>query len=134
MKISQKVFNSQSGHEYILKMIKFNVEKAITPKESKPKLRFICSARCLMVLYIGVTFRVNITNGIRVMERAKEYGIMAMFNVRRAITQKVGKSELRFMCSPRCLIVLYIGVKFYKNISNGITVMERTRNYEALTD
>ena len=36
------------------------------------------------------------------------------------------------MCSEHCLIMLYIGVKFHENISNGIRVMERTRNYEAL--
>ena len=37
---------------------------------------------------------------------------MAMFNVQRAITLKVGKPELRFMCSAHCLIVLYICMKF----------------------
>ena len=38
------------------------------------------------------------------------------------------------MCSARRLKVLYIGVKFRENISNSFRVMERTRNYEALTD
>ena len=38
------------------------------------------------------------------------------------------------MCSANRLIGLYIDVKFRENISNGIRVMERTRNYEALTD
>ena len=38
------------------------------------------------------------------------------------------------MCSAHCLIVLYIGVKFRENISYAIKVMERTRNYKALTD
>ena len=53
---------------------------------------------------------------------------MTMFNVQYAITPKVGKSELRFMCSARRLIVLYlICVKFRENITNGIRVMERTR-------
>ena len=41
---------------------------------------------------------------------------MAMFNVQRAITPKVGKPELRFMCSALWLIVLYICVKFRENI------------------
>ena len=35
---------------------------------------------------------------------------MAMFNLQRAITSKVGKPELQFMCSARRLIVLYICV------------------------
>ena len=42
---------------------------------------------------------------------------MAMFNVSRAITPKVDKPELRFMCSARRLMVLYICVKFDENIS-----------------
>ena len=43
---------------------------------------------------------------------------MAMFNVQRAIIPKVGKPELRFMCSARRLIVLYSYVKFRENISS----------------
>ena len=50
-----------------------------------------------------------------------------MFNVQRAITPKVSKSELRFMNSARRLMVLYICVKFCENIKNGIRLMERTR-------
>ena len=38
------------------------------------------------------------------------------------------------MCSAYRLKVLYIAVKFRENISNGIRVMERTRNHKALTD
>ena len=45
---------------------------------------------------------------------------MAMFNVQRAITPKLGKPELRFMCSALPLIVLYIFVKFGENISDSI--------------
>ena len=59
---------------------------------------------------------------------------MDMFNVQRAITQKVDKPELRFMCSARCLVVLYICVNFRENISDVIRVMERTRMMGALTD
>ena len=51
---------------------------------------------------------------------------MAMFDVQRAITPKVGKPELWFMCSVHCLMVLYIAVKFRENISNDIRVMEWT--------
>ena len=51
---------------------------------------------------------------------------MAMFNIQRAMTPKVGKPELWFMCSAHCLIVLYICVKFGKIISDYIRVMERT--------
>ena len=58
---------------------------------------------------------------------------MAMFSVPRVITPKEGKSTLRFMCSAHRLMVLYLDVKFRQNISNGIRVMEQTRNYDALT-
>ena len=51
---------------------------------------------------------------------------MAMFNFQRAITQKVGKLELQFMCSACRLTVIYICVKFLKNITNSIRVMEWT--------
>ena len=40
---------------------------------------------------------------------------MAVFNVQRAITPKVGKPELQFMCSASHLIVSYICVKFCEN-------------------
>ena len=52
---------------------------------------------------------------------------MAMFNVQRAITPKVCKSELGFMCSACHLKVLYICVKFGENILNGFQLTERTR-------
>ena len=35
---------------------------------------------------------------------------MAMFNIQRAITPKVGKPGLRFMCSECRLLVLYINL------------------------
>ena len=38
------------------------------------------------------------------------------------------------MCSAHSLIVFNNDVKFRDNISNGIRLMERTRDYEALMD
>ena len=65
----------------------------------------------------------------------QEYMVeIAMFHVQRAITPKVGKTELWFMCSAHRLMVLYIAVKFHENSSNDIRVMERTRNHKALRD
>ena len=48
-------------------------------------------------------------------------------NTHRAITPKVGKPELRFMCSASRLMVLNVCVKFHENMSSGFKVMERTR-------
>ena len=56
----------------------------------------------------------------------------AIFNIQRAITLKVGKQELRFMCSACGLMVFNICVKFHENMSSGFKVMERTRTL--LTD
>ena len=53
-------------------------------------------------------------------------------NTYRAITSKVGKSELRFMCSAHLLKVFNLCVKFHENMSSGFKVMELTR--KLLTD
>ena len=57
---------------------------------------------------------------------------MAIFNIQRAITLKVGKQELQFMCSARRLIVFNIYVKLHENMSSCFKVMELTRRL--LTD
>ena len=45
------------------------IQKGITPKMSKKELRFLWSARRLMMLYISVKFHENIVNGFQVMKR-----------------------------------------------------------------
>ena len=52
---------------------------------------------------------------------------MKIVNTQRAITPKVGKSELRLMCSASGLMVFNVCVKFHENVSSGFKVMERTR-------
>ena len=47
-------------------------------------------------------------------------------NTQRAITPKVGKPELPFMCSASRLMVFNVYVKFHENMSSGFKVMERT--------
>ena len=42
--ISCKVFNLQSGHEYMVDTAMFNVQRAITLKVGKPELQFMCFA------------------------------------------------------------------------------------------
>ena len=64
MKTSETVYNLQSGHEYMVEMAMFNVQRAITPKVGKPELWFMCSACCFKMFYICVKFCENITNGI----------------------------------------------------------------------
>ena len=54
-------------------------------------------------------------------------GHETIVNTQRAITPKVGKPELRFMCSACRLMVFNVCVKFHENMSSGFKVMERTR-------
>ena len=71
-----------SRHEYMVEMAMFNVQRVIKlkkkkKKEGKPELRFMCSAHLLMVLYICMKFRENISNGIRVMEQTQDHEVLA---------------------------------------------------------
>ena len=50
-------------------------------------------------------------------------------NTQRAITPKVGKPELRFMSSARCLMVFDVCVKFHENMSSRFKVMKRTQKF-----
>ena len=52
---------------------------------------------------------------------------MAIFNIQRAVTLKVGKQDLWFISSACHLMVLNICVKFHGNMSSGFKVMERTQ-------
>ena len=132
IKISGTVFNLKSGHEYTIETAMFNVQRAITPKVGKAELQLICSACNLIVLYICVKFHENTSNRFQLTERRTQvHGRNGYVQCSKAITPKVGKPDLRFMCSAHCLILLYICVKF---TLNGIRVMEQTGMMEALTD
>ena len=48
-------------------------------------------------------------------------------NKQRAITPKVEKPELLFMCSACRLMMFNVCVKFHENMSSGFKVMERTQ-------
>ena len=61
------VFKLWSGHEFI--MVKF--KRGITPKLSGQDLRFLCSARRLMMFYICMKFRENILNGFQVIKQTR---------------------------------------------------------------
>ena len=52
---------------------------------------------------------------------------MKIINTQRAITLKVGKPELQFMCSALRLMMFNVCVKFHENISSGFKIMERTQ-------
>ena len=87
----------------------------------------MCSARQLMVFNVSVKLHENMSRGFKVMERTRK-----IVNTQRAITQKVEKPELRFMCSAGRLMVFNVCVKLHENVLSGFKVMERTR--KLLTD
>ena len=99
-----------------------DTQRAITPKVGTPELLFMCSARRLMVFNVCVKFHENMSSGFKVMERTRK-----IVNTQRAITPKVGKPELQFMCSACRLMVFNVCVKFHENMSSSLKVMERTR-------
>ena len=51
---------------------------------------------------------------------------MEIVNTQRAITPKVGKPELRFICFAHRLMTFNICVKCHENMSSGFKVMEQT--------
>ena len=82
----------------------------------------MCSACRLMVFNVCVKFHENMSSGFKVMELTRK-----IINTQRAITQKVEKPELQFMCSARCLMVFNVCVRFHENMSSSFKVMEQTR-------
>ena len=52
-------------------------------------------------------------------------GQETIVNEQRAITPKVGKPELRFLCSACRLMVFHVCVKSHENMSRDFKVMER---------
>ena len=80
-----------------------------------------------MMFKVCVKFHENMSSGFKIMARTRK-----IVNTQRAITQKVEKPELRFLCSARRLMVFKVCVKFHENMSSGFKVMERTR--KLLTD
>ena len=93
-------------------------------------LRFMCSARCLIVLYIYIKFRENLTNCMRVMEWTRDGG-NNMFTIQIGITPKIGKPELRIICFAHWLMVFYTGLKFCETISNNISYEAETKSRSA---
>ena len=51
---------------------------------------------------------------------------MKIINTQRAITPKVEKPKLWFMCSARHLMVFNVCVTFHENMSSSFKLMKRT--------
>ena len=51
----------------------YYVQRAMTPKAEKNKVKVLCSASCLIVVNISVEFHENISNGFHVRGRTLLY-------------------------------------------------------------
>ena len=77
----------------------------------------MCSACRLMVFKLCVKFHENMSSSFKVMEWTGK-----LLTHQGQKLQKVGKPELRFMCSARRLMVFNVCVKFHENMSSGLKV------------
>ena len=131
MKISWTVLKLQSGHDFVLETATYKVQRGITQKVLIQELWFLCSAHHLILVNICMKFHEGILNGFWVTERTGPYRKIFYFQFQRAITPKIHNPELRFLYSARCLMLLYICVKFHENISNGF---ELQSGHDFVTD
>ena len=111
---------------HMVEMAMFHVQRAITPKVGKSVLWLMCSAYRFIVLYICVKFCENILRGFQLTERARVHGRNGHVQCSKGNNFKSRQTRVTAR-SARCLIVLYICVKFGENISDRIRIMEWTR-------
>ena len=73
VKFHENMSSSLKVIERTRKLLKIvNTQREITPKVENPELRFMCSARRLMVFNICVKFHENMSSGFKVMERTRK--------------------------------------------------------------
>ena len=80
-----------------------------------------------MMINKFMKFHYSILNGFQVTERARLECKFCYIPFQRAITPNISNSELWFLCSAGCLILINNPVKFIQNILNGSQVIERTQ-------
>ena len=118
MKMSQTVFNLQSGYECMVEIAMFNVQRAISPNVSNQ----IYGSYALYVVYGTLHFLwsfVKISRMVSELWSEHEHVVeMAMFNVQMVTTPKVSKPKLRFMFRTLSHGAMRVG-QFHENISNG---------------
>ena len=116
----------------MVEMAIFNIQRTITLTVGKQELRFMCSARRLLVFNICVKFHENMSSSFKVMERIRKlltdthtektktiYPIA--YFIRRGYNQRYGS------CALHVVSWFNISVKFHENVSRDFKLMERTR-------
>ena len=86
-------------------------QRAITQKLSKQELRFICTVLPLDKIYSPPKFHNHSKYSFRDMHQTK----LQYESKQRAITQKISKQELRFMCTALPLDEIYPPTKFHNH-------------------
>ena len=71
-KYLKRFLRYRADTECMMEMAIFNIQRVITLKEGKPELRFMCSARPLMMFNICVKFHENMSSSFKVMERTRK--------------------------------------------------------------
>ena len=102
------------GDMHLTKFKYENIQRAITQKLSKQDLQFTCTALPFMRLMIGyppTKFHNHCKYSFGDMHRTK----LKYENKQRAITQKLSKQELQFMCTALPLDEIYPPTKFHNH-------------------
>ena len=103
--------------------LKYKKQRAITQTLSKQKLRFICTVLPLDKIYPPTKFHNHSKYSFGDMHRTKlTYG-----SKQRAMTKKISKQELRFMCTALPLDEIYPSKKFHNNSKYSFGDMFRTK-------
>ena len=88
-----------------------NKQRAITQKLSKQELRFMCTALPINEIYPSTKFHNHSKYSFGDMLRTK----FKYENKQRAVTKKLSKQELWFMCTPLPLDEIYPPTKFHNH-------------------
>ena len=86
-------------------------ERAITQKSCKQELRFMCTASLLDEIYPPTKFYNHSLHSLGDRHRTK----FKYEKKQRAITQKLSKQELQFMCTALPLDEIYPPTKFHNH-------------------
>ena len=108
-----------------------NKQRAITQKLSKRVLWFLCIALRLDEIYPPTKFHNHSLLSLRDMHR-KKFMFKKKKKKKRAITQKLIKQELRFICIVLPLDKIYPPTKFHNHSKYSFQDMHRTKlKYES---
>ena len=99
-------------------------------KMYRQELRFLWSARCLMMLYISIKFHENILEGFEIIEQTGNDSCQ----ISKGNNSQNVLTRVMVLWSALHLMMHYISMKFHENIFNGFQVTEQTQFCDRRTD